>query len=262
MKRIMCLLLLLASLPVMATTNCNVTFNGGLRITDSAVEFSEADQLRYKIQGRKLWVNSRQLQLSSAQADGVQAYGEAIQALVPQGHQMAREGVAMAADAVAVVLQGFTGQESDTSRKVQQQFSALQADIDKSFQLSGGVNLGEGNESSANFPSSAGFPLAFEANLQKIMDEVGSDIAWQALKMAGAAILSGNDADAIDARMEAFGKQLEATMEARAKKLEAQGLQLCGSLVALDQQENRLKATIPELKKYDFIAVTKDTASR
>jgi hypothetical protein len=262
MKRIMCLLLLLASLPAMATNNCNVTFDGGLHITDSAVEFSEGDELRYKIQGRKLWVNSRQLPLSNLQADEVEAYGKAIQALVPQGHQMAREITAMSADALVMVLQGFTGQESEASRKVQQQFSLLQADIDKSFQLTNGFHLGEGGKGNASFPSSAEFHRAFEGNLQKIVDEAGSDIAWQAMKMVGASIFSGDGAAGIDARMEAFAKQLEQSMEARAKKLEVQGLQLCTSLVALDQHENRLKATIPELRKYDFIAVTKDTASR
>lgn len=262
MKRLMCSLLLLASLPAMASTNCNVTFNGGLRITDAAVEFSEGDELRYKIQGRQLWLNSRQLPLSNAQADAVQAYGEAIQALVPQGHQMAREGVAMAADAVVMLLQGFAGQESDTSRKVQQQFSLLQADIDKSFQLSNGVHLGEGNKGDANFPSSAEFHRAFETNLQKIVDEAGSDIAWQAMKMVGASMFSGSGTHGIDAKMEAFGKQMEKTMEARSKKLEAQGQQLCTSMIALDQHEHRLKTTVPELKKYDFIVVTTDTASR
>ena len=46
---------------VFAAQSCNVNFHGGLRITDATVEFSEQDQLRYKIQGRSLWLGNRQL---------------------------------------------------------------------------------------------------------------------------------------------------------------------------------------------------------
>ncbi len=260
MKPFIGALLVLVALPSLAfaNTNCNINFNGGLHITDSAIDFSEGNQLRYKIQGRSLWVDSRQLSLSQAQADEVQAYGEALQALVPQAHQMASDGVSMASDAVVMMLQGFAEQDSTTSRKVQKQFSLLQADLDKSFQSTNGFYLGEGSKGDANFPSSPEFHQAFEANVQKIVEEAGKDIAWQAMKMVGWAIFSGKNTDEFDARMQTFGQQ----MEARGKKLEAQGQQFCSSMVALDQHESNLKAMVPEVKKYDFIAVTRETASR
>jgi len=260
MKQFTGALLALSVLPSLAfaDSHCNINVNGGLHITGSAIDFSEGNQLRYKIQGRSLWVDSRQLPLSQAQADEVQAYGDALQTLVPQAHQMASEGVAMASDAVVMMLQGFAGQDSTTSRKVKNQFSLLQADLDKSFQSANGFYLGEGSKGDANFPSSPEFHQAFEANVQKIVEEAGEDIAWTAMKMVGWAIFSGKSTGDFDARMQTFEQQ----MEVRGKKLEAQGQQLCTSMIALDQHESKLKALVPEIKQYDFITVTRETANR
>lgn len=251
---------LVAALPAMASTSqeCNVEFQGGLHITNSAIEFSEQDQLRYKIQGRSLLVGGRQIILNQAQADAVQTYGDGIHALVPQAQQLAHEGVAIAADALTMVLQEFSG--VDAGVNVQRQFSLLQADIDKSFQSPQGIHLGQGN--SAGFMSSKEFESAFEQNVQKIVDDLGSEIAWNTLKMVGWSIFSGKDTQEFEARMENFGKQVEQAMDQRARKLEGKAQQLCVSLVELDKREGQLKAAIPELQGYDFIVVTSKTASR
>lgn len=262
MKQFLGALLILAVVPaqVMAGNSCNVTFNGGLYITDSAVTFSESKQLRYKIQGRSLWVENHQVALTQAQSDQVQGYGDAIKALVPQAHQLASEGVAIASDAVAMVLQEFSGK--DTSLKVRQQFSLLQSDIDQRFQLSKGFALGEGENGDVTFPGVHELGSAFESNMQTIMEDMGRDISWQVMQKLGLSLFSGKGVADFEAHMDSFGKQMEAAMNTRAQKLEGQAQQLCVSMVALDQRERQLKDAIPELKNYDFIRVTQATAGR
>jgi hypothetical protein len=222
------------------------------------VEFSEQDHVRYKIQGRSLLVGDRPMVLSKAQADAVQFYGDGIHALVPQAQELAHEGVAIAADALTMILQEFSGK--DAKLDVQQQFNLLQAEIDKSFESPDGIHLGQ--SSSAGFHSTREFESAFEKNVQKIVEDFGSQIAWNTLKMLGWSILSGKDTQGFEARMDKFGKQMEQAMDQRAKKLEDKAQQLCITLVALDKREGQLKAAIPELQGYDFISVSQQTASR
>jgi len=72
-------------------------------------------------------------------------------------------------------------------------------------------------------------------------------------------LFSGGDMNAFEAKMENFGQQIEHEMENRSEGIEKRGEALCHSIVAIDEMEEELKASIDELSDYDFITASKKT---
>jgi hypothetical protein len=254
MKLVTAVVFLLATTSAHAKDACIVELVGGLRITKTALEFTEGDKPRYKIMSdQTLVINDRPLSLNQQQQLLVKQYASGIRALVPEVHQLTLEGVDLASEAMGLVFQELLEPDNQTARKVHNEFLLLRNDIGKSFASEKPININQKGLQDGDF-----LGMDFESRISKIVDASGKEISWNIIKSLGASIFSNDDKMGdFETRMNKFGERMEREMNVRAEKMEKRGDAVCLSVLALDRKEEELKQSIKEVSGFNLIAFKK-----
>lgn len=237
---------------VQAKNACDVELDGGLRITNTALEFTEGDKARYKIlNDQTLMVGDRSVNLDQKQQLLVKQYATSIRALVPEVHQLTLEGLDLASEAVGLVFQELLEPDNQTAQKVRSEFSLLRNDIEKSFAVGKPININQKGIQNSDY-----LGMDFESRISNIVDASGKEISWNIIKSMGAAIFSGDDKRGdFEARMNKFGERMDREMKLRSDKMEKRGDAVCRSVLALDQKEEELKKSIKEINSFNLITL-------
>lgn len=250
MKLVVALVLLLVAVAVQAKGGCGVELEGGLRITNTALEFSEGEKIRYKIlNDQTLVVNDRPLGLDQKQQLLVKQYATGIRALVPEVRQLTLDGVDLASQAMGLVFQELLEPDNQTALSVRNEFMLLRNDIEKSFVTGKPININQKGVQDNDY-----LGMDFEARISKIVEASGREISWNMIKSLGAAIFSKDDKKGdFETRMNKFGERMEREMGVRAQKMERNGDRVCSSILALDRKEEELRQSIKEVSSFNLI---------
>lgn len=254
MKLAIAAVVLLAATWAHAKDACDLELEGGLRITNTTLEFTGGDKPRYKIlNDQTLVVNGHPLNLNQQQQLLVKQYASGIRALVPEVHQLTLEGVDLASEAMDLVFQELLEPDNQTARKVHTEFLLLRNDVEKSFASGKPININQKGLQDSDF-----LGMDFESRISKIVDASGKEISWNIIKSLGAGIFSNDDKMGdFETRMNKFGERMEREMNVRAKKMEKRGDAVCLSVLALDRKEEELKQSIKEVSAFNLIAFKK-----
>jgi len=250
MKLVIATAFLFATTCVQARNACDVELEGGLRITNAALEFTEGDHTRYKIlNDQALIMNERAVNLNPKQQLLVKQYASGIRALVPEVHQLTIDGVDLASQAMDLVFQELLEPDNKTAQKVHTEFLLLKNDIEKGFASGKPININQKGLQDNDY-----LGMDFETRISKIADASGREISWNLIKSLGAAIFSSDDKRGdFETRMNKFGDRMEREMNARAGKMEQLGSIVCASVAALDRKEEELKLSITEINSFNLI---------
>jgi hypothetical protein len=252
-------LMMLAAASVQAKQACNLELQGGLRITNTALEFTDDDKIQYKIvKDQDLLVNDKRLVLSPAQQQLVTQYATAIRALVPEVRQVSLEGVDLAASATRLVFQELLAPDNETAKKVDREFLLLKSDITNNFADGKPINVNQKGVSEGDF-----FGNNFEQRISNIVEESGKEISWNLIKSLGGAIFSDSDKRGdFETRMNKFGEKMDQQMKLRSEQLGKHSEAVCHSIVLLDEKEEALKKSIKEVSRFNLISIKSNPESK
>ena len=225
---------------------------GGLRITNTELEFTADDKLQYKIlKDQDLWVKDRRVVLNPAQQQLVTQYATDIRALVPEVRQLSLEGVDLASEAMHLVFEELLEPDNDTAKKIDHEFSLLKRDIKNSFADGKPITVNQKGVSDGDF-----FGMNFEKRVSNIVEESGKEISWNLIKSLGGAIFSDSDKRGdFETRMNRFGEKMEHQMKQRSEQLDKRGNAVCHSIILLDAKEEELKKSIKEISQFNLIHI-------
>jgi hypothetical protein len=254
MKLVLAAVLLLIAICVQAKDGCGVELEGGLRITTTALEFTEGDKTRYKIiNDQTLVVNGRPLSLNPRQQLLVQAYATSIRALVPEVHQLTLDGVDLASEAVGMVFQELLEPDDQTAQKIRNELSLLRNDIEQGFASGRPITINQKGIDHDDF-----LGMDFESRISKIIDSSGKKIGWNLIKSLSESIFPNDDKRGnLETRLNKIGERMEREMKVRSEKMEKREDLVCRAVLALDAKEEALKQSITEISEFNFIAIKK-----
>lgn len=250
--------LLLAAASVQAKQVCDLELHGGLRITATALEFTDGDKPLYKIiKDQDLWVGDRRLVLNASQQQLVKQYSTSIRSLVPEVREISVEGVALAADAMRLVFQELLDPDNETVKRIDREFSLLKSDIENSLANGSSISINQKGISDGDY-----LGMNFEKRVTNIVEASGKEISWNLIKSLGSAIFSDDDKRGdFEVRMNRLNEKMERSMAKRSEHLDKRGEAICHSVVLLDIKEEELKKSIKEISQFDVILL-KNTASK
>ncbi|MEN0035800.1 MAG: DUF2884 family protein [Cellvibrio sp.] len=254
MKLLTGLVVLLMAGSAAAHNSCNLDLNGGLRITENAIEFYEDDRSIYKIVDDKhLEVRGKIQKLTSAQQSLVANYANHIRAAIPEVKGLALDGIDLAIEGVVLVFDGLLGEKNKVSAQLTTELTNLKGDINRHFNSGAAIsfNRKEGDNTTDLLGKQ------FETRLERIVEtSVQESIGSLMLAVGKEFLSSGGNMDAFERRMERFGEEMELQMNARAVQMEARGEKLCNAMVEIDSIEEQLKRSITELESFNVIKVS------
>lgn len=266
MKSLIASAILLASGSVAAhdssfsTNSCDVDLNAGITINQHELAFSKNDKELYKIvDNKQLVVNGETIKLTPSQQQIVSQYSHDIRAVVPEVKEIALDALDLASEGVTLAFDELLGQGNDVGQELSGHLVAIKDDIDIALDLNKEISIDE----HGNFGEDL-FGEDFEQRIEAAVESTIKNSMGSLLIAVGQEMLfSGGDADALEARMETFGEQIEQQMEERGRVIEEKGEALCHSVVAIDALEEAMKLEISEIQHIDVLTTntTKDTHS-
>jgi len=236
-----------------STDSCDVDLDAGIRISKSAIEFSQDNKPLYKIVNNEtLYVNGEKIFLSSAQQSLVTDYSTSIRAVVPEVRAIAVDGINLAVQGVNLAFDELLGTGNDLGADLTSQLNLIRNEVDSKFSSDSDFYIDENGFAADEF-----FGEEFEQRIESVVEDTLKNSMGSLLIALGQEILfSGGDMDALETRMENFGEQIEDEMESRGEDLEKRGEALCHSILAIDTLEEQLKNEIGQISTTNILSVT------
>jgi len=259
MKSLITTAILLSSSTVFAhdtnfsTDSCDVELDAGIRISKSAIEFSQNDKAIYKIvNNEELYVAGEKISLSNAQQSLVTDYSTSIRAVIPEVRTIAIDGINLAVQGVNLAFDELLGSGNELGADLTKQLNLIRDDIDTKFSNDSDFYIDENGFGADEF-----FGEEFEERIETIVEDTLKNSMGSLLIAVGQEMLfSGGDMDTFETRMESFGDQIEHEMESRGEDLEKRGEALCHSVIEIDALEEQLKAEIDDLSDVNIISTS------
>lgn len=198
-------------------------------------ENNEGRNTRLVLGGGQLFINGKQANLSDADQKRIDGFESELRLLVPESRKVVTEAVSIAFDALTAVSVALSGDAGKTG------------DYDKARAKALAV---------ANDP--ARLPIFNDQSMRGIVDPIVSefvpDIMGSALGFAMKAMFAGEEkAAAMEARMDAMDKDLDARIDARGKALEPLAEGMCKRIQRMDALDNALEVRLPNGKPIEFL---------
>ena len=239
-----------------STESCNVDLNGGININAKEITFSKDKLALYSISNNDtLLIKGEEIELTYQQQSLLREYSTSIRAVVPDVKSIALDAIDLAIDGVNLAFNELLGDGNNVSSELTTQLTSIRGEVDAQFSQHKDFYIDEDGFSGKDF-----FGDDFEQRVESAVESTIKNSLGSLMIAVGQEILfSGGDMNAFEAKMENFGQQIEHEMENRSEGIEKRGEALCHSIVAIDEMEEELKASIDELSDYDFITASKKT---
>ncbi len=252
MKIFITSVLLLATGSAAAHNSCNLELDAGLRITDHSIEFYDEDKQIYKIvEDQYVVVEGQTLRLTRSQQEAVEHYAASIRTAMPEVRGMALEGIDLAIEAITITFDGLLGDKNQVSAQLTTELNNVKSDVNRYFTSGDPINFNRGNDDSPDF-----LGKYFETRVERIMETSVQNSIGSIMFAIGKEILaSGGNMEAFEARMNKFGAQMDAQMNAKAAGMEVRGKKLCSTMHAVDAREEQLKQLVPAVQSFNIIRV-------
>ncbi|MBY6186377.1 YggN family protein [Marinobacter hydrocarbonoclasticus] len=231
--------------------SCDLSLNYDIELNREQLIVSDEGNTLYKIRGDQLWVRGEAISLDSSQRQLVRDYHAEMERQLPKVIELAGDALNLAGralDAVFTELSEFgldPNQGSEIMESIERKVNASMRTED------GGYRLG------ANSMDTFGDEL--DQALESEIEEVVSQSVGGMLVALGQAMTEGDSSDFeqrmedFGSRMERMGERIESEMDAQAQVLEERATELCEEWMVLDELEQQMQRTIPEMAEFDLV---------
>lgn len=232
--------------------SCDVELVAGIKLDSAQIAFSKNDNDLFTIKnGDSLYIGGVEQSLSSYQQNLVSQYDESIRAILPEAKVMALDAIDLAVDGVNMAFDELLGEGNTVGQELTAQLTIIKEEVDTKFNSDASFYIDENGISGGDI-----FGPEFEQRIEQAIESTIQNSMGSLLIAVGQELLfSGGGAEAIETRMENFGKQIETEMEARGEALGKKAEQLCESVKAIDNLEEALKAEFDSLKSVEILTV-------
>jgi hypothetical protein len=248
MHRTLALALAAALFAPLSPAMADVHINSHCEI-DSAYDISiESDRLVFSRTGSEvafargqLFVDGQAVVLSRADAERVAAFEREVRALIPEVRKIAADAVEVAFTALNQVIVTFASEENRASFKAD--LNAMRDEINSAVASANSSQILDDG--------------AFEERIKGLVGRIAPRLAGEFAAQAVSAALSGDEdaGRAIEERAGRLEKEIEASVEAPARALEARVNALCPRIEELDRIENQLELRLPDGQPLNLIKV-------
>lgn len=232
--------------------SCDIDVNGGVRISQSEIEFLKNNHHLYKIvNNRVLVVNNKEVELNSSQQEVVSAYSNDIRRLVPQVKNLAIDALSLASDGVNLAFNELLGPQNTLGEDLKIHFDEISNEIDKRFTADQTIYFDENGFSGTDF-----FGKDFEQRVENAVETtVQKSIGTIMVAIGQELLFSDEGVDSFETKMESFGEKIENEIEVRGKEIEKRAAKLCSVVAKIDGLETRLQQDIGELNDINMLTV-------
>lgn len=239
-----------------ADLKCDVDLNYGLVVNDRQIRVLDESRTVYQINdNNQLIVKGEWIELNPAQQARLQALSEGLHYVVPKLIVLASEGVNLAIETVEHVYVGLVGQDNKTYEKIQSSMQRVKRRIKERFiHASDNYYIGPGSLENVDD--------LVDAELEEQLEQAISTSLGGVLSAIGG-LESKDDAteqrmEALSERLEIVGQEIERQVGPKADSLRHKARWFCNKMHHLNEIEDSLRSSVPELKKYDVI-LTEDS---
>ncbi|SEK30778.1 Protein of unknown function [Colwellia chukchiensis] len=256
MKTLIATALLIASTASYAHDNsfsseaCHVDLHGGINIDAKQITFSKNKAPLYTISDNQtLLVQGQKVTLTAQQQALVNDYATKVRALVPEVKSLALDAIDLAIDGVNLAFNELLGQGNKVSTELTTQLTTIRAEVDREFDQNKGFYIDEEGFSGDDY-----FNDDFEQRIESAVENtIKNSIGGLMIALGQEMLASGGDMSAFEDKMTRFGEHIEHEMTTRSATLEQRADALCQEVIAIDNLEGQLQASITELARYNML---------
>ena len=243
--------LLLLSPIVDAGTDCEVSLNYGVVVTAKQIRvLGHGGRAVYQINHpAQLIVAGEWIDLDEQQERELTEFSAGIHQVVPKMILLANEGVELAVETIEQVYRGLV-KDDKSQKKLQKSLERVQMSVKKKFiRASDNFYMGPGRLEQVND--------LVDRELEEQLEEAMSTSVGGILSAVGGLVANGEGSEekiaAIAKQLETMGEEISQTVGPKAKTLKHKAQWFCNRFKELDKAEDRLRASIKELKPYNVL---------
>lgn len=225
--------------PVDIKISCDARSDYQVSMSGQAFVFENTDgrNTRLVLGGGQLFINGKPASLSAADRKRIDDFEAELRLLVPESRKVVTEAVNIAFDALGSVSAALSNNPGKSTQYEKARAKAV---------------------ASANDP--VRLPIFNDQSMrgiaEPIVTEFVPDIVGSALGFAMKALFAGEEkAAAMEARMDAMDKDLDARIDARAKAIEPLAEGMCKRIQRMDALDNALEVRLPNGKPIEFLSI-------
>ena len=238
-----------------ADLKCDVDLKYGLVVNDRFIRVLDESRTVYQINDKnQLIVHGEWIELNPSQQARLHALAEGLHYVVPKMIILAGEGVEMAIETVEHVYVGLVGRDHNSYEKLQSSLQRVHRRIKERFiHASDNYYIGPGElenvDDLVDEELEAQIEKAFNTSLGGVLSAIGGLVS-------NGEQVSEERIEALSERLEIVGQEIERHVGPKADSLRHKAKWFCNKMHYLDEIEDSLISSVPELKKYNVIRTT------
>lgn len=234
-----------------AGSDCEVSLNYGVVVTKQQIRvLEEGGRSVYQINHpAQLFVKGEWIELNEQQEQDLAELSTGIHQVVPKMILLANEGVELAIETIEQVYGGLV-KDDDSQKKLQKSLERVQLSVKEKFIRSNdNFYMGPGKLEQVND--------LVDQELEEQIEEAMSTSVGGILSAIGGLVANGEVSEekiaAIANQLENMGQELSQTVGPKADTLKLKAKWFCNRFKELDKSEDKLRASIKELKLYNVL---------
>lgn len=252
MLRVAVLLSILFSIEAHAELKCDVDLQFGIVVNERQIRVIDESRTIYQINdANQLIVKGEWLTLSPEQQKKLHKLANGIHYVVPKMITLATEGVELAVGTVEHVYVGLVGEDHKTYDKIQSSLQRVQRKIKEKF-VHAGDNFYIGPGSLENVDDFVDRELEEQLE-QAINTSLGGVLSAIGGLSSGGNAETEQQIQELSERIEVMGQEYERQVGSHSDSLRMKAKWFCNKMHYLDNIEEKLRESVPELQKYDVI---------
>jgi hypothetical protein len=243
--------LLLLSFTVNAGTDCEVSLNYGVVVSEQQIRVvGHGGRAVYQINHpAQLIVQGEWINLNAQQERELAELSSGIHQVVPQMILLANEGVELAVETIEQVYGGLV-KDDKSQKKLQKSLERVQASVKEKFiRANDNFYMGPGSLEQVND--------LVDRELEEQLEEAMSTSVGGILSVIGRLVANGEDSKQkianIANQLESLGDEIGQTVGPKAESLKLKAQRFCNKFQELDKAEDKLRASIIQLQPYNVL---------
>jgi hypothetical protein len=243
--------LLLISSTVNANTNCEVSLNYGVVVSEQQIRIiGDGGRAAYQINHpAQLIVQGEWIDLDEQQERDITEFSAGIHQVVPKMILLANEGVELAVETIEQVYRGLV-KDDKSQRKLQKSLERVQASVKEKFiRANDNFYMGPGSLEQVND--------LVDDELEEQLEQAISTSVGGILSVIGGLVANGEVSKekvvTIAKQLESLGEEIDQTVGPKAETLKLKAQWFCNRFKELDIAEDKLRASIKELNPFNVL---------
>jgi hypothetical protein len=238
---------------------CSIHLNFGVIIDPNNIRIVEKSKTQIQINASKqLFIGGREISLSDEQIKLLETFSHGIRQQIPEIVSIAIEGVDVSFKAVNQLVVGLTGENSEDQQKIRTKFEELKWRIRARF-----------NQSTNNYyiapQDLTDFDEILTGEFKQDIESMISGSIGTILEAVGQSLLSDNNSNeygsevrvnTLDPKLTNISKDFSLTKSHKAKALDDRISLFCKQLKKLNEIEDKLHISIPEVSNFNIIEIS------